>query len=403
LSFLEAEHAAGRRLVLATASNEKYASAIARELGIFGDVLASTDTQNLAGARKLSSVKEICSGAPFDYAGNAMVDLALWREANSALLVNPERGVRAAAEKQSRVSKVFDDHDGPAVKRYLKALRMHQWLKNLLVFVPLLTSHRFYEPLLVLQAGLAFLSFGLCASSVYLLNDLLDISDDRQHATKRNRPIAAGQVSIKLCTLQIPMLLLAAVAVASMLPPAFWGVLAVYYATTLAYSFRLKRAALVDVLTLAGLYTLRVIAGAAAVTVTPSFWLLAFSMFLFLSLAMVKRFTELLALREQNRKQTPGRGYSPLDVDTIAQFGSSSAYMAVLVLALYINSETVQDLYTHPELIWLLCPLLLYLLTRIWLMARRGEVDEDPVVFVIRDRRSQGLVLVGALLLWLAI
>ncbi|MEM9315637.1 MAG: UbiA family prenyltransferase, partial [Pseudomonadota bacterium] len=300
-------------------------------------------------------------------------------------------------------SRVYGEHDGATLRPYLKALRMHQWLKNLLVFVPLLTSHRFSDPLLVLQAALAFLSFGLCASSVYLLNDLLDLYDDRQHATKRNRPIAAGQVSIKLCTLLIPVLLLAAVAVASTLPVAFWGVLGVYYATTLAYSFRLKRAALVDVLTLASLYTLRVIAGAAAVTVTPSFWLLAFSMFLFLSLAMVKRFTELLALREQNRNHAPGRGYSPVDVDTIAQFGSSSAYMAVLVLALYINSETVQDLYTQPELIWLLCPLLLYLLTRIWLMARRGEVDEDPVVFVIRDRRSQGLVVIGALLLLLAI
>ncbi|MGD8911945.1 MAG: UbiA family prenyltransferase [Candidatus Thiodiazotropha sp.] len=403
LDYLKAEHLAGRRLVLATASNEKFAEAIALNLGVFHEVLASNATVNLSGRRKLERLRELFGDHGFDYAANAMVDLPLWEAAHSALLVNTERGVKEAAERKSQIAHVFDDRDGGPLKRYLKALRLHQWLKNLLVFIPLLMAHRFGEPLLVGQALFAFLAFGLCASSVYLLNDLLDLPDDRQHPTKRYRPFAAGSISILNGALLIPGLLIAAFAIALLLPIEFVGVLALYYAVTLAYSLRLKRAALVDVLTLAGLYTIRIIAGAAAVSVVPSFWLLAFSMFLFLSLALVKRYTELLTMQQQERTKSSGRGYTMIDLETLSQFGSASAYMAILVLALYINSEAVRDLYTHPEVIWLLCPLLLYLVTRIWLLARRDELHEDPVIFVIRDRRSQRLAGVGAILLWLAV
>jgi 4-hydroxybenzoate polyprenyltransferase/phosphoserine phosphatase len=403
LAHLKAEHAAGRRLVLATASNEKFAEAIALNLRVFHDVLASTATVNLSGRRKLEQLRELFGNHGFDYAANAMVDLPLWRAADQALLVNPERGVKKAAEQESQIAQVFDDRNGSPLKRYLKALRLHQWLKNLLIFIPLLMAHRFGEPVLVGQALLAFVAFGLCASSVYLLNDLLDLPDDRQHPTKRNRPFAAGSISIVNGALLIPGLLIAAFAVALLLPVEFVGVLTLYYSITLAYSLRLKRVALVDVLTLAGLYTIRIIAGAAAVLVIPSFWLLAFSMFLFLSLALVKRFTELLVMQQQEKTKSSGRDYSTIDLETLSQFGSASAYMSILVLALYINSEAVRDLYTHPEVIWLLCPLLLYLVMRIWLLARRDKLHEDPVVFVIQDRQSQWLVGVGAILLWLAI
>lgn len=402
LGYLRAEHASGRRLVLATASNEKYGEAIALHLGVFQEVLASNATVNLSGGRKLEQLRALFGNHGFDYAANAMVDLPLWEAAHSALLVNPEHKVKKVAERKSHISHVFDDRAGSPVRRYLKALRLHQWLKNLLIFVPLVMAHRFDEPLLIAQALIAFFAFGLCASSVYLLNDLLDLPDDRQHPTKRNRPFASGSISIFTGALLIPGLLLLAFALALFLPIEFIGALALYYAVTLAYSFKLKRAALLDVLTLAGLYTMRIIAGAAAVSVIPSFWLLAFSMFLFLSLALVKRFTELLTMQQQEKTTSSGRGYTTTDLETLSQFGSTSAYMAVLVLALYINSEAVRDLYTHPEVIWLLCPLLLYLVTRIWLLARRDELHEDPVVFVIQDRRSQWLAGIGATLLWLA-
>ena len=403
IDYLKEEHANGRRLILATASNEKIAEAIALYLGIFHDVLASNATTNLSGRRKLERLKSLFGDGGFDYAGNAMVDLALWDIAGEALLVNPERGVKEAAERQSKAVQVFDDRTGNPLKRYLKALRLHQWLKNLLVFIPLFMAHRFGDPLLVGQAMLAFLVFGLCASGVYLLNDLLDLPDDRQHPVKQHRPFAAGTISIINGAMLIPGLLVAAFGLALLLPIEFIGVLAFYFVITLAYSLRLKRAALVDVITLAGLYTIRIIAGAAAVSVALSFWLLAFSMFLFLSLALVKRFTELLTMQQQERTHSSGRGYNTIDLETLSQFGGASAFMAVLVLSLYINSEAVRDLYTHPEIIWLLCPLLLYMMMRIWLLARRDELHEDPVVFVIRDRRSQWLAGIGAIMLWLAI
>jgi 4-hydroxybenzoate polyprenyltransferase len=403
LNFLRQEHRNGRKLILATASNEKFASAIALSLGIFDEVLASNAKVNLSGRRKLQKIRELCGENGFDYAANAMVDVPIWEASDNAILVNPENGVETATKKISQIQKVFDDRYGSVLRRYLKALRLHQWLKNALIFVPLLMAHRFDEPLLVGQAALAFLAFGLCASSVYLLNDLLDLPDDRQHPTKRNRPFAAGSISIVWGAFLIPGLLIAAFSLALMLPVEFVGVLGFYYAMTMAYSFKLKRAAPMDVLTLAGLYTLRIIAGAAAVSVAPSFWLLAFSMFLFLSLALVKRYTELLSMQQQKKTKSSGRGYTTVDLETLSQFGSASAYMAILVLALYINSESVIDLYRHPELIWLLCPLLLYLVMRIWLLARRDQVHEDPVVFVIEDRRSQVVVGLGAVLLWLAI
>jgi len=386
LNYLKEQHNHGRRLILATASNEKFAEAIALNLAIFEDVLASNASVNLSGNCKLRRLQELFGDGGFDYAGNAMIDVALWESAGEAILVNPERGVQAAAERKSTITRVFD-----------------QWLKNLLVFIPLVLAHRFGEPLLLGQALLAFLAFSLCASSVYLLNDLLDLPDDRQHPTKRDRPFAAGSISIINGAALIPGLLLASFGLAFFLPVEFIAVLLLYYFITLAYSLKLKRAVIVDVLMLASLYTLRIIAGAAAIAVVPSFWLLAFSMFLFLSLALVKRYTEVLMMQRQERNRPFGRGYGTIDLEMLSQFGSTSAYMAVLVLALYINSEEVRALYTYPEVIWLLCPLLLYIVMRIWLMAHRDKVHEDPVVFVIQDRRSQWLTAIGVILLWLAI
>lgn len=403
LAFLRAEHATGRPLVLATASNEKFAHAVAAHLGIFDSVLASDGTTNLSGSSKLARIEALCANRGFDYAGNAMIDLQLWTRADRVIVVNPERGVLRSAEQLGKPVVHFDDRGEHRLSGYLRALRLHQWLKNLLIFVPLLMSHRFGDAILLGQAVVAFIAFGLCASSVYLLNDLLDLPEDRRHLSKRNRPFAAGSVSLIHGAALVPFLLLASLLLAMLLPVEFLVVLATYYAITLAYSLRLKRFALIDVLTLASLYTMRIIAGAAAVAVTPSFWLLAFSMFLFLSLALVKRYTELLTLKQSGATDVPGRGYRIWDLETLSHFGTAAGYMAVLVLALYINSEDVKTLYSRPQVIWLLCPLLLYMVTRIWLLARRDELHEDPVMFVVQDRDSQILALAGAALLWLAV
>lgn len=401
VDYLKQQRAAGRRLILATASNLKFAKAVADHLGLFDDVLASDEQTNLSGRQKLERLRSRFGDGNFDYAGNARADVPIWAHAGEVILVNPERGVRAAVERGGRTALIFDGGTGKFTL-YLKAMRLEHWLKNILVFVPLALAHQFHDPESLVRAGLAFLAFGLCASSVYLLNDLLDLPADREHPTKRHRPFAAGRISILYGTALIPGLLAASIAVAFLLPLEFVWVLGFYYVMTLAYSLRLKRAALVDVLVLAGLYTLRIIAGAAAVSVVLSFWLLAFSLFLFLSLALVKRYTELLALPEQGRDRAAGRGYYTVDLETLAHFGSSSAFMAVLVLAFYINSDAVKALYTRPEVLWLLCPLLIYLVSRIWLLARRNDLHQDPMVFAIRDRRSQWLVGVGGFLLWAA-
>jgi 4-hydroxybenzoate polyprenyltransferase len=285
----------------------------------------------------------------------------------------------------------------------VRAARLHHWLKNLLLFVPPLLAHDLFRFSILLNLGLAFLSFSLCASGAYLMNDFRDLETDRAHPTKRLRPLASGELSLESGRMLVPILLILSLSLTFFLPPLFLGVLALYFLSSVAYSWRLKRAALIDVLALAGLYTLRIIAGGVATGTPLSFWLLAFSTFVFLSLGLVKRYAELSTLVSLGGDRPPGRGYAAVDLESLAQFGSASAYISVLVLALYINSDSVRALYSNPEVIWLLCPLLLYLMSRIWLLARRGEVHEDPLLFIIEDRRTYLLAGLGVLVLWLAV
>ena len=285
----------------------------------------------------------------------------------------------------------------------LRALRLHQWLKNLLVFAPLVAAHRVGDFDLFSSAFIAFLAFGLCASSGYVANDLLDLRSDRRHPLKRNRPFAAGTLPLAWGVALVPLLLLAALGLSLLLPPVVTALLAGYFVVSLAYSLRLKAVLLLDVLVLAGLYTVRLHVGSGAVQVELSFWLSALSMFLFLSLAMVKRYSELLELRAIGDEEAHGRSYRPVDLDALMSLGAASGYLSVLVLALYINSGSVRDLYTHPEVIWLLCPLLLYWVSRIWLLARRGELHYDPLVFACRDPASWAVAALGMAVSLLAI
>jgi 4-hydroxybenzoate polyprenyltransferase/phosphoserine phosphatase len=401
LEFLTERRRAGGRLILITASPFQFANAVAGHLGLFDQVLASDAETNLKGERKRAAVLESDSHAGFDYAGNSKADLPVWREAAGALVVNPAPGVLNAVRKLSVPYVVLTDAGRNSLRNVASALRLHHWLKNVLVFVPLTLAHRLGEPGLLWLAALSFLSFSLTASGVYLLNDLLDLPSDRRHPSKNARALASGSVSVEYVVWLVPGLLLGAVACASFLPNGFGAALAAYFALTLAYSLRLKHVVMMDVLVLAALYTLRLIGGAAATWVVPSFWLLSFSMFLFLSLALAKRFSE-LKLHSDKHAGVAIRGYTDDDLPVLAQLGSASALTSVLVLALYINSETVTVLYTHPQVIWLICPLLLYLMSRIWLLANRNKLDEDPVIFIIRDRLSQLLGGIALLLLWIA-
>ncbi|MEX2131819.1 MAG: UbiA family prenyltransferase, partial [Pseudohongiellaceae bacterium] len=399
--FLQQQHRLARKLYLVSASSQKLVNRVAQHLPLFEASQGSDEKTNLKGAAKLQAIKKLAGSSDFDYAGNESADLAIWEKSANAITVNASPNLKSRAAQVTNVSQSFD-RDVAGLKNLFKAMRLHQWLKNGLLFLPPALAHQLGDIDSFVSVLLAFLSFSLCASSVYLLNDLLDLEADRQHTSKRLRPFAAGTLPLSWGLVASPILLLAAFSLALQLPMAFVLILAIYYLLTLFYSFALKSVAIVDVLVLAGLYTLRIIAGAVAISVTPTFWLLAFSMFLFLSLAIVKRFTELDNLRNQNRHQVAGRGYLAGDIQVMSMLGSASGFMAVLVFALYINAEETRRLYATPEILWLICPLLLYLISRIWLLAHRGVLHEDPVVFAITDHRSQFVVLMCALLVWAA-
>jgi 4-hydroxybenzoate polyprenyltransferase/phosphoserine phosphatase len=403
LVWLDRRRKSGACLVLATASDRRIAHGVANHLRIFDDVLGTEPHVNLSATRKREALVRLYGEGGFEYVGNSAADLKVWDAASRIHVVNPEPGVLAAARKLGEIGEVFDDRSG-YFRTLLKALRVHQWAKNLLVFVPLIASHRLLDVALTGRGMLAFLAFSLCASSVYLLNDLLDLQDDRLHRTKRFRPLAAGTLPILHGLVLVPVLLLAAVLVAVLwLPPAFLGVLCAYYLLTLAYSLRLKRVVMLDVVTLAMLYTLRVFAGAAAMGLATTFWILAFCVFIFLSLAFVKRYTELREARERGRvDKSAGRGYYPSDFELLASLGGAAGYISVLVLALYINESSYGSLYRHPQWMWAACPLLMYWLSRVWLLAHRGEMHDDPIVFALRDRTSRWIGLLFLLAFALA-
>ncbi len=403
IAFLEQEKASGRTLVLATASHQNYADAIAAHLGLFDRVLATYGDVNLSAHIKRDVLVREYGEKGFDYVGNSRDDLKVWVSARKAYIANPEIGVEAAAARLVCVQQVIRT-PAQTWRAWMRQLRLHQWAKNALLFVPLLASHRMGEIDLLYSGFLAFLLFGLCASSVYLLNDLLDIEDDRRHLKKRYRPLASGAVPIKTVLLVLPALLLGAFAgAACFLPWKFALALASYYALTLAYSLVLKRIVTVDVITLAMLYTVRIVAGTFAFDISLTFWMLAFSMFLFLSLALVKRYSELRESRSEDKTELiRGRGYYLGDLEMISSQGVASGYLAVMVLALYIQDKNTLELYHHPQFIWLACPLLLYWITRTWMIAHRGWMHEDPVVFALKDRNSLLLGVLFASIFWFA-
>lgn len=306
--------------------------------------------------------------------------------------------------ENSKKAPALMDYHGSLVLEWCRALRLHQWLKNILLFIPLFAAHRFTDGSLFIDSLLAFFLFSVCASSVYLLNDLLDLRDDRLHPGKWHRPFAAGRLPLKSGLIVSPLLLVTAFSGAlSFLPHQFAEVLAMYYVLTLAYSLRLKRYLIIDVIVLASLYSLRIVAGAAAVQLPLSFWMIGFSMFLFFSLALVKRYAELHQTKEHSIvAKINGRGYAPDDLTMISLFGITAGYMAVLILVLYINDIHAATLYQHPRIIWLACPLLLIWLSRVWMLTHRGRMNEDPILFAVRDRASLVIGVLFFLVFWAA-
>lgn len=387
LDLLRSERAAGRHVVLCTASDEVYAQAVAGHLGLFDEVIASDGEQNFSAAKKANRLVERFGERGFDYAGNSQDDLPVWKRARRAILVNAASPVSSEAKRSAAVHREIKSPKA-GLRVWLKAIRLHQWLKNLLILLPLAASYQFGNLQLVWQALLAFVAFGLCASSIYILNDLMDLESDRAHPRKSARPFASGQLSVPQGLTAAAALLVASFAIALTGRPEFMMWLGVYFALTLAYTFFLKAKVLVDCITLGGLYTLRIVAGCAAVGLPLSFWFLAFSLFLFLSLAFLKRYSELLVVSKLGRAEARGRGYVASDLPIVQSMGIAAGFTSVLVLALYINGDTVSRLYRHPEVLWLTIPIHLYWVSRMWMQAQRGNMHDDPVIFALQDRYS---------------
>ena len=392
LHYLHEQHRAGRRICLATGADEQLATRVTGHVGIFADVLASDGTTNLTGGKKLAAMLSRLGTSDFDYIGNDTPDLPLLAEAVVPMVANPSRRLRSRLRaRRIAPARAFVERNRLSGS-VLKAIRPYQWTKNLLVFLPLLLAHIFVLPRL-LDALIAFACFSLAASAAYVVNDLLDVEADRHHAQKRHRPFASGDLSASAGLIIVLAFLAAAVAGTRLLPIAFFGWLLFYLVTTFAYSAILKRYALVDVLVLSGLYTLRLLAGAAATGTHISPWLAGFSVFLFLSLAIVKRFAELENLNVRGANPRNGRGYLVTDLNQLRSFGTASAFAAVVVLANYISSSEVVVLYHHAQRLWITMPLMILWLCRVWLLASRGLLNEDPIVFALTDRQS---LIIGA-------
>jgi 4-hydroxybenzoate polyprenyltransferase/phosphoserine phosphatase len=387
LAWLKQQKAEGRKLILCTATDKTIAVAIAQHLEIFDEVMASDGSTNLAGKHKAEALEQRFGRAGFDYAGNSSADLLVWQCARRAIVVNASADIVKQARSLCEVEQVF-----PAkvlgFADFRRVLRVHQWLKNLLLFVPIFAAHQLTNAGTWTSLILAFFSFSLCASSVYIANDLLDLESDRLHPRKRNRPFASGQVSAFLGVLIAPVLLVASLGLGSYVGGSFLPWLVTYFVLTCAYSWGLKRLMLVDCLTLAILYTLRIVAGAAAINNILSFWLLAFSVFLFLSLAFVKRYAELEVQIHSGNEKVHGRGYYTSDASLIQTLGITAGYASVLVLALYLNSDAVVKLYQTPKIVWGAVPVMLFWISWMWMQAHRGKMHDDPLIFAVKDKAS---------------
>jgi 4-hydroxybenzoate polyprenyltransferase/phosphoserine phosphatase len=406
LTMIHAARGQGRAVWLVTGSHQLHAERVQAHLGLFDVVLATNADTNLTGARKAARLNQELGEARYEYVANGSVDLPIWKSAGAAVTVDAPTAVVAAVQAMDKPqTHIAPERGRNALRVWLKAIRLHQWAKNALLFVPLITAHQLLELPLLGAAMAAFLSMGLCASATYIINDLFDLDADRSHPKKRTRPFAAGTLSVQSGVFASAVLLLSGIGIALLLPTAFLLAMAGYLIATLLYSFRLKRIASLDVLSLAGLYTLRVVAGAWATGVALSFWLLAFSMFIFLCLAMVKRVAELIELRKrQTATGSPpglirGREYGVEDIHILQILGATSGYISVLVLALYINSPDVAQMYETPEILWLIVPLMALWITRLWVVTTRGYMDDDPIFFAIKDPETWVTAIITAMIL----
>jgi len=397
LDLIRKEKVSGRRIALVTAADSQLAEVISRHLGIFDEVHASDGELNLKGATKAAFLVQHFGETGFDYVGDSEADLEVWRKARAAYVVGSESRVEQAAAVTSVKETILEPRTTlrATFGTWVNALRGVHWAKNLLLFLPLALSHNLtIEPLIRTLGGFGL--YGLCASGLYILNDLLDLHSDREHPWKKERPFATGAISIPQGLLASVILLATAFGLGLLLDVQFGMALLGYAAITMLYSLYLKKIALLDVFVLSSFYSFRILAGALISSTPLSQWFLAFSLFLFLSLAMAKRYSELLHANDLVASGNSGRGYRVDDRELLLSLGVGSSFSAVVILSLYVHSPEVRVLYLSPEYLFLLCPIVLYWLSRTWLLAHRGELREDPVTLAIRDRVSYAVALASA-------
>jgi len=394
LETVRAAREAGRRTALVSAADHRQVTAVAEATGLFDEAYGTAEGRNLKGETKAAFLTDHFGPKKFDYVGDSRADLPVWAAARHAITVGAGAGLRqAAGAANAQISHI--DPPVSKAKSMLKAIRPHQWSKNALLFLPMLAAHDMSR---LTSVFLGFLAFCLTASAVYVINDLTDLAADRAHPRKRKRPFAAGDLAVATGVAMAGLLLLSALILGFVIGnPRFLGVLALYLAATFAYSLWLKRELIVDVLVLAGLYTIRIVAGGAAANIVLSPWMLGFSMFLFLALASIKRQAELTDQTKTGRASA-GRAYEVEDLPVLRAMALSAGNATVLVLALYISSADVQALYSRPELLWLVCPILLYWIIRMVMKTHRGQMTDDPIVFAATDRISLFVVAACALI-----
>jgi len=407
LGYLKAEKAAGRKIYLATACEEGLARKLVEKLGVFDDVFGTRAKLNLKSSRKAALLVEKFGAGGFDYAGNSRQDLAVWSKADGIIAVNAPAALKRtiARDFPGKPVQCFDNQamirPVARIKAWLKLIRVHQWSKNLLLFVPLVTAHKYVEEPALVSSVLAFAFFSLCASSIYIFNDLVDLESDRNHESKKYRALAAGNIQLRTAFfLGGGMLITAFVGAFVCLPGRFFLGMGLYAVITTLYSFFLKKMMLMDVVILAILYTMRIIIGGEAIAVEISFWLLTFSLFIFLSLAFLKRFVELKYKAPASNKVS-GRGYLPEDLPMVQTMGIASGFISVLLYVVYIDRAAMEH-YHNPNALISGCVVLLYFICRIWMRANRGFVSSDPIVAAIKDKGNYVLALVFVLLFLLA-
>lgn len=385
IDFLKKQRTLGRKLYLATASHQTHAISIANYLNIFDGVLASNSNVNMKGKNKLSACQKLSE--KFSYAGNDTVDFILFNKAYESYLVNPTSAASRLAKKRP-VTNIFNKPRN-SLKIFVQAMRVHQWLKNLLIFVPIVVSTQYLVPNDWLKALIGFFLLSFVASSTYILNDLLDIESDRAHPRKKIRPIPSGLLSIpQAIFLSISLFVIAVIGALVLTNIAFQLSLLAYLVLTLLYTFLLKTYVIADVISLASLFTIRIIAGAMVISVELSFWLLAFSMFTFFSLALIKRCAELKLLSKVNKEKSSGRDYLVEDYDLMQTFGVTSAFISLLLMAFYVDEAMKNGVYSLPNLLWATLPAFAYWFLRMWLKTNRGEMHDDPIVFSLKNKGS---------------